>query len=196
MRPIVTPWVSLLKYPQYLPAVTMIIYLHPQTPNNVKVNVVLLVNESGWYRVDGNLRNDWRFLAGNGIDIYLTASTEPQNVTLQFDIIELYTNIQNYGLGNVFNDGEKLDFETWLRHSGQWSDLDHISGDSVNTYYTSDFENIAATIESFAHNGYNDEENNEIPPYDYINITVLLNFTVTGDYNIWSDLTKQSAQNW
>jgi PGF-pre-PGF domain-containing protein len=172
-------------------------YLSPPTnAQYVKVNVTLLVNESGWYRVDGNLRSDWRFLAGNGVDTYLTASNESQNVTLQFDVIELYTNIQNYGLEGIFNDGEKLDFETWLRRSGQWSDLDHISGDSVNTYYTSDFANVAAIIESFAHNGYNEEENSEIPPYDYINITILLNFTVAGDYELWSDLTKQSDQNW
>ena len=172
-------------------------YLYPATnAQYVKVNVTLQVNESGWYRVDGCLRSDWRFLAGNGVDSYLSASNESQNVTLQFDVIELYTNIQNYGLEAIFDDGEKFDFETWLRRSGQWSDLDHISGDSVNTYYTSNFSNVAATIESFSHNGYNEEENSEVPPYDYINITVLLNFTVAGNYELWSDLTKQSGWNW
>ena len=171
-------------------------YLSPPTnAQYVKVNVTLQVNESAWYRVDGSLRSDWRFLAGNGVDVYLNESEEPQNVTLQFDVIEICTNIQNYGIEGLF-DNETLNFEAWLRRSGQGNDLDHLSGNTVNTYYTSNFTNVAATIESFSDNGYNKEGINETPPFDYLNITVLLNFTVAGDYELWSDLTKQSGQNW
>ncbi|MBE3137916.1 MAG: PGF-pre-PGF domain-containing protein [Thermoplasmata archaeon] len=172
-------------------------YLSPPTDAQyVKVNVTVNVTQSGNYRIDGSLRKDWRFLAGNGIDQYLEASNVSQNVTLQFDVIEIYTNIQNYGIEGLFEDGEILDFEAWLRRSGEWNDLDRLSGNTYNTYNISDFANVAATIESFFHNGYNEEETSEVPPYDYVNITVLLNFTVAGGYELWSDLTKQSGQNW
>ncbi|MFH1101550.1 MAG: PGF-pre-PGF domain-containing protein [Methanobacteriota archaeon] len=176
-------------------------YLSPPTnAQYVKVNISLEVNESGNYHIDGCLHKqinwNWNHLAGNGMDLYLQASNNTQNITLQFDVVEICNNIQSQGLEGVFDGGSTLDLEVWLRRSGQWQDLDHISGTSYNTYTTADFSNTAVSIGSVAHNGYSVSGGEGTPPYDFLNITVLVNFTVAGNYEVWCDLSKQAQPNW
>jgi len=171
-------------------------YLYPSTnPEFVKVNVTLQVNESGNYEVGGDLHKNenwnWNFIAGSGNNQYF--DTGEQNITLQFDAIEILDNIENNNLNSV-DSGDTFDIDIWLRRSGEWMELDHLSNESKNTYSTSNFSSsFGANIEEVNDSGYNSTGDEK---YEYLNVTVEVNFTQTGNYELWCDLSKESEYNW
>ena len=172
-------------------------YLYPSTnPEFVKVNVTLQVNESGNYEICGDLHKgedwNWNFIAGSWNNQYFDTG-EQQNITLQFDAIEILDNIENNGLSS-FDLGDNFDIDIWLRRSGEWIELDHLSTASKNTYSTSDFSSsFGASIEEVNDSGYNSTGDEK---YEYLNVTVEVNFTQTGNYELWCDLSKESGYNW
>ncbi|OPX27941.1 MAG: hypothetical protein B1H06_04350, partial [Candidatus Cloacimonas sp. 4484_143] len=114
-------------------------YLYPTVaPEFVKVNVTIQVNQSGNYEIGGDLHKqdgwDWNFIAGSCENRYF--STGLHNVTLQFDAIEILDNIDMMGLD--YDTGDTFDLDIWLRRSGEWLELDHLSNETKNTYQTSD----------------------------------------------------------
>ncbi len=176
-------------------------YLYPTTnPEYVRLNVTIDVNESGTYSVNGDIHKssgwNWNFIAGSGTDQYLSSGT--QNITLQFDAVEILSNIESLGLSE-FDSGSTFDIDVWLKRSGEWTELDHLGTVvSKNTYSISNFtSSLSASIVSVTDNGYNVSANNESStPNDYLNITVTINFTQVGNYELWCDLGKDDGYKW
>ncbi len=174
--------------------------LYPtSSPEYVKLDVTVNVTEAGTYNINGDLHKisgwNWNFIAGSGIDE--TLSVGEQNVTLYFDAVEILDNIEGLGLSE-FGSGENFDIDVWVRRSGEWSDLDHLGTvQSENTYSVGNFtSSLGANIESVVDNGYNITNNNEAPIYEYLNVTITVNFSQAGDYEIWCDLGKDDGVKW
>ncbi len=166
---------------------------------NVVVNVTLQVNETGTYSIGGDLHkessNDWNFIAGQWENMQLIQDSDPQEIQLYFDSIEILSGIQSLSqsMQSTFATGTRFDIDVWVRRAGEWSDLDHFNNESINTYNTSDFSSGGVTIESVSDEGYN---NTGGPDYEYLNITANITFSDPGNYEIWCDLSKESNNNW
>jgi len=179
-------------------------YLYPfVSPEYLWVDVTVYVNESGSYEINGDLHKnvgwDWNFIAGSGVNQYFNTGTH--DVTLQFDSVEILSNIEglSQNLQDQFEAGDNFDIDVWLRRSGQGVEIDHLGTvASQNTYSTSNFtSSLAASIDSVSDNAYNVSGNNENSPlYDYLNITAVVNFTETGNYELWCDLGKDDGYTW
>lgn len=170
-------------------------YLYPTVnPEYVKVQVQVQVNESGTYHLDGDIHKEngynWNFIAGSGIDQYLNEGLH--NVTLQFDAVEILDNIDTLGLSE-FNDGSTFDIDVWLRREGEWSELDHTNFVSEQIYSISNFSSFSGGIIAATDNGYNESGTSS---YEYLNVTVTVNFTSTGNYELWCDLSKELEHDW
>ena len=176
-------------------------YLYPTTgdPTAVKLNLTLNVTETGWYEIQGDLHKNegwnWNFIAGSNKVVNL--DSDPKNVTLTFDAVEILNNLDGM---SGFEEGSfnHFDIDVWLRRSDDWTDLDHKSFTSKHTYGMSNFTGaLEAEIEALYDNGYNQTANDESSnPYDYLNITATVNFTQSGNYELWCDLGKDDGYNW
>ncbi len=170
-------------------------YLYPSTaPEYVKVDVEIDVNQSGNYEIGGDLHKEsgwnWNFIAGAWQNQYL--STGVQNVTLQFDAIEILDNIDMLGLD--YSSGDTFDLDVWLRRSGEPMELDHLSDETINTYQVSNFtSSFSAVIDQISDNGYNESDD---ASYEYLNITAQITFNEAGEYELWCDLNKETDTNW
>lgn len=172
-------------------------YLYPSTsPAYVRLNATIDVNESGSYNINGDLHKssgwNWNFIAGSGFDQYLSTGT--QNVTLQFDAVEILSNIESLGLSE-FDSGSTFDIDVWLKRSGEWTELDHLGNVvSKNTYSVGNFtSSLSASIVSVTDEGYNESGS---AAYEYLNITATVNFTQAGNYELWCDLGKDDGYKW
>ncbi|MBU1940932.1 MAG: carboxypeptidase-like regulatory domain-containing protein, partial [Candidatus Thermoplasmatota archaeon] len=166
----------------------------PTTPEYLIVDLSLSVNESGYYNIGGDLHKNegwnWNFIAGSGKDKFFTVGNH--TVTLQFDTIEIKDNIENLGL-TEFDSGSPFDVDVWLRRQNEWYELDHQSFETTNLYYISNFSSTSASIESVSDNGYNISGDVK---YEYLNISVTINITEPGEYELWCDLHKQADNQW
>lgn len=168
------------------------------------VNVSLQVNESGTYSIGGDLHkqssNERNFIAGSWNDIYLENDSDggsnPQIIQLYFDSVEILSGIQDLSssMQNTFQTtGSTFDIDVRIRRSNQWSDLDQLSVDSSNTYWTSNFSSGGVTINSVSDEGYNNSGDSK---YDYLNVTANVTFSDTGNYEVWCDLSKDLSNSW
>jgi len=160
------------------------------------VNVSLQVNETGYYSINGDLHKsegwEWNWLAGDWMDnLYLTQDSSPQVIALQFDVVEILYNIEELDL-TEFDTGSTFDIDVWVRRSGEWTELDHLSTVS-STYSVNDFASSGANIVSVNDNGYNESGDSK---YEYLNVTAVVNFTEVGNYEFWCNLEKQSGFDW
>ncbi len=160
----------------------------------VIVNVTVNVNESGNYRISGDLHKQdgwmWNFIAGAGYEGQF--STGEHEIQLYFDSVEIAANIDDNNL-NEFDSGTTFDIDLWVKRVGEGNDIDTLSTTSINTYSTSDFSQLGASIQTVSDNGYNQSGT---ALYEFLNITTTINFTEAATYELWCDLSKEDGFNW
>lgn len=156
------------------------------------LNATLQVNDTGYYSIGGSLQKEGYYISGSWTNSqYMASSPSPQIMQIHYDSAEVLNGIEGLpqDIQDDFASGTTFDFELWIFKSGGDSGLDQLTEVTNHSYSTSDFS-TGAGIEQVSDEGYNESGDEG---FEYLNVSVTLNFTDDANYQIWADIGKQSG---